>query len=91
MGPDLGSVKTGYAPTHSFETSPKPETTWRPAVNSLLEILAAGGIAVWLLISLPHIKEIIRKSQAVENPDWAGALIPLGLVTLFVILLIVLS
>ena len=39
----------------------------------------------------PGIKKGIEQSKNVENPDWAGALIPIGVVVLFIIFLISVS
>jgi len=39
----------------------------------------------------PGIKKAIEQSKNVENPDWAGALIPIGVVVLFIIFLISVS
>jgi cytochrome c oxidase assembly factor CtaG len=51
------------------------------------------GIAGFILVFLfwPGAKAAMERSKAVENPDWKGALFPLGLVVLFVILLVVIS
>ena len=50
------------------------------------------GIAALVLLFLfwPGAKAAMEKSREAENPDWQGALIPIGLVVLFVILLIML-
>lgn len=49
------------------------------------------GIAAMVILFLfwPGAKKMLEKSQQAENPDWKGALIPIGAVILFVILLIV--
>ena len=49
------------------------------------------GIAAMVILFLfwPGTKKMLEKSQKAENPDWKGALIPIGAVVLFVILLIV--
>lgn len=50
------------------------------------------GIAAMLILFFfwPGAKKMLEKSQQAENPDWKGALIPVGAVVLFVILLIAL-
>jgi threonine/homoserine/homoserine lactone efflux protein len=51
------------------------------------------GIAAFIILFLfwPGVKAAMARSKAVENPDWKGALIPLGLVVLFVVLLVFIS
>ena len=51
------------------------------------------GILALLLVFLfrPGIKEALRRSQQAEHKDWAGALVPIALVVLFVILLLILA
>jgi H+/Cl- antiporter ClcA len=39
----------------------------------------------------PGAKKAMEESQQVENPDWKGALIPIAVVVLFVIVLIALA
>jgi hypothetical protein len=48
------------------------------------------GIAALIILFIfwPGAKAAMKKSQEAENPDWSGALIPIGFVVLFVILLI---
>ena len=50
------------------------------------------GVAALVLLFLfwPGVKAAMEKSKRAENPDWQGALIPIGMVVLFVILLILL-
>ena len=50
----------------------------------LLGIFAAG-LLVWFL---PGLKAAMQRSEAQQDKDWKGALIPLLLVILFVLLLI---
>jgi len=51
------------------------------------------GIAAFILVFLfwPGVRAAMERSKAAENPDWKGALIPLGLVVLFVVLLVFIS
>jgi len=51
------------------------------------------GMAAFILVFLfwPGVKAAMERSKAAENPDWKGALIPLAMVVLFVVLLIVIS
>jgi len=53
------------------------------------ELLALGGIAILVvLIMMPRIRESMKRAEKQEQKDWKGALIPLALVALFVLLLI---
>ena len=51
------------------------------------------GIAavVILFFFWPGAKKALEQSQQAENPDWKGALLPIGAVVLFVIVLIALA
>ena len=51
------------------------------------------GITGFLVLFLfwPGVKVAMEQSRKAENPDWKGALIPIGLVVLFVILLIAMA
>lgn len=51
------------------------------------------GIAALVILFLfwPGARAAVERSKAVENPDWKGVLIPIGLVVLFVVLLIAVS
>ena len=51
------------------------------------------GITGFLVLFLfwPGVKVAMEQSRKAENPDWQGALIPVGLVVLFVILLIAIA
>ena len=53
----------------------------------LVGILAAGV----LFLFWPGAKAAMKKSREVENPDWASALIPIGIVVLFIVFLIILA
>ena len=48
------------------------------------------GIAAFAILFFfwPGAKKALEQSQQAENPDWKGALIPIGVVVLFVIVLI---
>lgn len=48
------------------------------------------GIAIFAVLFFlgPGAKKAMEESRQAENPDWKGALIPIGMVILFVILLI---
>ncbi len=50
-------------------------------------LIAVLLFAVILFLG-PGAKKSLEESQKAENPDWKGALIPLAMVVLFVILLI---
>lgn len=51
------------------------------------------GIAAFVILFFfwPGAKKALEQSQQAENPDWKGALIPIGVVVLFVIVLIALA
>ena len=55
------------------------------------QVLLGMGAVVILFLFWPGAKKMLEKSQQAENPDWKGALIPIGVVILFVILLIVMA
>jgi len=48
------------------------------------------GVAIFAVLFFfwPGAKKAMEESRQAENPDWKGALIPIGLVILFVIALI---
>ena len=55
---------------------------------SMWEGILLGALAIFLIFLFrPGIKATMERSKKAEK-DWAGALLPLGLVVLFVILLI---
>ena len=51
------------------------------------------GIAAFAILFFfwPGAKKALEQSQQAENPDWKGALLPIGVVVLFVIVLITLA
>lgn len=53
-------------------------------------LLGIGGLVI-LLLFWPGVKTALERSKQAENPDWKGALLPIGAVVLFVILLILLA
>jgi len=52
------------------------------------QVLLGIGAFIIFFLFWPGVKAAMERSKAVEKPDWASALIPLGLVVLFVILLV---
>ena len=53
------------------------------------EMLLLGAIALLVLLWVgPGIKPLMEQSRQAENRDWAGLLIPIALVILFVLFLI---
>jgi hypothetical protein len=52
------------------------------------QILLGMAALVLLFFFWPGVKAAMQKSKEAENPDWQGALLPIGIVILFVILLI---
>jgi hypothetical protein len=56
---------------------------------STFEMILLGIIVLGVLLwTGPGVKAMLQKSREAENPDWAGALLPIVLVVLFVIFLI---
>ena len=53
----------------------------------LVGILAIGV----LFLFWPGAKAAMKKSREAENPDWTSALVPIGIVVLFVIFLVILA
>lgn len=48
-----------------------------------------GAVAILaIFLFAPGIKAAMQKSREAENKDWAGALLPIAVVALFVLLLI---
>jgi len=52
------------------------------------QVLLGIGAFIILFLFWPGAKAAMQRSKEVENPDWQGALLPIGLVVLFVIFLI---
>ena len=52
------------------------------------QILLGMAAVVILFLFWPGVRQALRRSEEVENPDWQGALIPLAIVILFVIFLV---
>jgi len=53
------------------------------------ELLILGALVILLLFLFrPGLKQAFKQSEEAENKDWMGALIPLGIVALFVIALL---
>ncbi len=55
------------------------------------QILLGIGAFIIIFFFWPGAKAALKKSKQVENPDWNGALIPIGAVVFFVILLILVA
>ena len=53
-------------------------------------LIGVGGLII-LFLFWPGAKAAMERSKQAENPDWKGALIPIGIVVLFVILLIAIA
>ena len=59
---------------------------------SLLEQLLLGAMALLVVFWFwPGVKQAVEQSKRAKDPDWMGALIPLAIVILFVILLLMLA
>ncbi|WP_253482176.1 hypothetical protein [Natronocella acetinitrilica] len=53
------------------------------------EVVLAGAVAALLVMFfLPRLRESMKRSSEQKEKDWRGALIPLLLVVIFVILLV---
>ena len=55
------------------------------------QALYAMVIVALLFFLAPGAKKAMEDSRKAENPDWQGALLPIGMVVLFVILLIAMA
>lgn len=55
------------------------------------QVLVGIAAVVILFFFWPGVKAALQQSREAENPDWKGALLPIGLVVVFVILLIMLA
>jgi hypothetical protein len=55
------------------------------------QILLGMGALLILFMFWPGVKAAMERSREAENPDWKSALIPVGLVILFVIFLIIMA
>jgi hypothetical protein len=55
------------------------------------QILLGMGGMLMLFFFWPGAKAAMKQSKEAENPDWQGALIPIGIVVLFVIVLVMLA
>ena len=53
------------------------------------QVLVGIGAFVLVFMLWPGAKAAMERSKSAENPDWKGALIPIFLVVLFVLLLII--
>lgn len=54
------------------------------------QVLVGIAAVVILFFFWPGAKAAMEKSRRAENPDWKGALLPIGAVVLFIIVLIML-
>jgi hypothetical protein len=56
---------------------------------STFEMIMLGAVALGVLIWVgPGIKGMLEQSRQAENKDWRGALLPIIIVVIFVLLLI---
>lgn len=56
------------------------------------EMIAIGAVVLVVLFLIrPGLKQAFKQSKEATNKDWAGLILPIGLVILFVILLISLA
>lgn len=60
-------------------------------MGSFEQILVGILAIIVLFLFWPGAKAAMKKSREAENPDWTGALIPVGIVVLFVIFLVMLA
>lgn len=55
-------------------------------------MIAIGAVVLVVLFLIrPGLKQAFKQSKEATNKDWAGLILPIGLVILFVILLISLA
>ena len=55
------------------------------------QIILGMGAVLLLFLFWPGARAAMERSRQAENPDWKGALIPIGAVVVFIILLIVIA
>jgi len=55
------------------------------------QLLLGAGALLLVFLFRPGIKAALEQSRAAQQKDWKGALLPIGAVVLFVILLILLA
>jgi hypothetical protein len=56
---------------------------------STFEMIMLGAVALGVLFwAGPGVKAMLEQSRQAENKDWAGALLPIIIVVIFVLLLI---
>jgi hypothetical protein len=55
------------------------------------KILLGLAAVVILFLFWPGAKQAMEQSKNVENPDWKAALLPIGIVIFFVVILIMFS
>jgi threonine/homoserine/homoserine lactone efflux protein len=55
------------------------------------QLLLGAGALLLVFLFRPGIKAALEKSRTAEHKDWRGALLPIGAVVLFVIVLILLA
>ena len=60
-------------------------------MSMLEQILLGAGALLVAVFFWPGIKATLERSRQAQERDWAGALLPVGLVILFVILLIAIA
>ncbi len=54
------------------------------------QVLVGIAAVVILFLFWPGVRAAMEKSRQAENPDWKGALLPIGAVVLFIAVLILL-
>ena len=54
-------------------------------------VLLGIGAIVIVMLFWPGARAALEMSRNAENPDWKGALIPIGVVILFIILLVMIT
>ena len=53
------------------------------------QVLLGIGAVVLVFLFWPGVKVAMQKSREAENPDWQGALVPIVVVVLFIVLLVI--
>ena len=60
-------------------------------MNTWEQILLGIGALILVMLFYPGVKVAMQRSREAENPDWKGALLPIGAVIVFVIFLIMMA
>ena len=59
--------------------------------NGIENFLLGIIVVIVLFLFWPGVKKAMEQSKKAENPDWNAALLPIGVVVLFVVILVMFS